>query len=114
MAKFCGKIGYILPVESPPGSGVIKNQPIERTYRGEITRNVRRWESGEGVNDDLNISNNFSVVADSFSRQNLGNMAYIYYMGTRWKIKNIEIAYPRLYLTVGGLYNGPTPISYET
>lgn len=30
-------------------------------------------------------------------------------MGARWKVTEVQIDYPRLTLTLGGLYNGGTP-----
>lgn len=35
-------------------------------------------------------------------------MRYIEFMGAKWKITNIEVQYPRLILTVGGVYNEST------
>ena len=32
-------------------------------------------------------------------------MKYIEFEGTKWKITNVEVRYPRLNLTVGGIYN---------
>ena len=36
-------------------------------------------------------------------------MKYLTMGGVRWIITNVEVAYPRLILTVGEVYNGPTP-----
>jgi hypothetical protein len=33
-------------------------------------------------------------------------MRYVEFMGTKWKITNIEVQYPRLTLSIGGEYNG--------
>jgi hypothetical protein len=27
------------------------------------------------------------------------------YMGTKWKVSNVEVKYPRLILSLGGVYN---------
>jgi hypothetical protein len=105
MAKFHGTIGYILPVETAPG--VYTESVTERTYYGDIVRNIKRLEKGESLNDNLNINNLFSIIADDFSYQNFQAMRYIRYMGSLWKITNVEIQRPRLILTVGGVYNGP-------
>jgi hypothetical protein len=32
-------------------------------------------------------------------------MLYVEFMGTKWKITNVEVQYPRLILSVGGVYN---------
>lgn len=106
MAKFCGYIGFETPKELRPG--VWSSDIVEHKYYGDITRNNRKWENGTDVNDDLNISNVFSVLADSFCKKNLGCMKYLVYMGTKWKIKSVDIQLPRLNITVGGVYHdGP-------
>ena len=56
----------------------------------------------------LNVSNEFSIVADPFAYANFHSMRFIEYMGAKWKISNVEVQYPRLILTVGGVYNEQT------
>lgn len=104
MAKFCGKIGYVKTVEVEPG--VWDEQVVERLYYGDLTRNTRRFQQSESVNDDINISNNISILADSYANENSQHMRYAEFMGAKWKITNVEVQYPRLLLTVGGVYNG--------
>ena len=104
MAKFYGVIGYAETIEDTPG--VWKDKIIERSYYGELVRNTRRLQSADKLNDDVNIANEISIVADPFANQNFHLMRYVEFMGTKWKITNVEIQYPRLILTVGGVYNG--------
>lgn len=104
MAKFCGKIGYVNTVEVEPG--IWEEQVTERLYYGDITRATNRYQQSGGVNDDINISNNISIIADPYANENSQHMRYAEIMGTKWKITNVEIQYPRLLLTVGGVYNG--------
>ena len=104
MAKFYGNIGYIKTVEVEPG--VWEEQVIERPYYGDLTRNTSRFQSSGGVNDDINISNNISIVADPYANENFQHMRYVEFMGAKWKITNVEVKYPRLILTAGGVYNG--------
>ena len=104
MAKFYGKIGYAVTTETEPGVWV--EQIIERSYYVDIIRNVRKLQTSDQVNDDINISNEISIVADPFAYQNFHSMRYVEYMGTRWKVQSIEVSYPRLILSVGGVYNG--------
>lgn len=106
MAKFYGKIGYCVSAETAPG--VWTQQIIEREYYGDVTRNSRRVESAQQVNDNLVVNNIISIVADDFAYENTPFMVYAEYMGNKWKITNVEILYPRLNLTMGGLYNGQT------
>lgn len=104
MAKFFGVIGY---AETAPedGSDVWTERYTERNYYGDLLRNTRRLQGTENLNDDLNISNEISIVADPFARQNFHRMRYAEFMGAKWKITNVEVQYPRLILTIGGVYN---------
>ena len=103
MAKFFGKIGYAVSVEMNPG--VWGEQITEREYFGDLIRNTRRLQASDKLNDDINISNEISIVADPFAYQNFHYMRYVEFMGAKWKISNVEVQYPRLILTVGGVYN---------
>lgn len=104
MAKFYGKIGYANTVETKPG--VYEEQIVERSYYGDLIRNTRRLQSADQVNDDISISNEISIVADPYATNNFHTMRYAVFMGTKWKISNVEVSYPRLILTLGGVYNG--------
>lgn len=104
MAKFYGKIGYAVTTEIEPGVWV--EQITERSYYGDVIRNVRKLQSSDQVNDDIKISNEISIVADPFAYQNFHSIRYVEYMGTRWKVHSIEVLYPRLVFSVGGIYNG--------
>ena len=105
MAKFYGKIGYIDSVETSPG--VWEEQITEFNYYGDVIRNTRRLQSADKLNDDINIANEFSIVADPYAMNHYYSMKYIEFAGTKWKISNVDASsYPRLILSVGGLYNG--------
>ena len=107
MAKFYGKIGYIQTVESEPGYW--EEKAIEREYYGDITRNTSRYQQDGHVNENIVINNIVSIVADPYANENFQHMRYVEWMGTKWKITNIEVQYPRLILTLGGIYH-----EYET
>lgn len=104
MAKFYGNIGYAETVETEPGLWV--EQITERPYFGDIIRNTRRLQTSGTINDDINISNQISVLADPYANENFHAMRYVWFMGTRWKVTDVEVQYPRLILSLGGLYNG--------
>ena len=104
MAKFCGMIGYAIQVETVPG--VWEDQIIERSYRGDIILNQRRWERTEAIHDDLTLDNSVSIIADSYAYSNSGLMKYIVIDGNKWKISSLVINRPRIVLQIGGLYNG--------
>lgn len=109
--KFYGVVGYC---ESVEGTGDHKGawRPdvfSERPYYGDVTRNTRRWENnGDSTNDDLNVNNTISIVADAYAYEHFFAMKYVEWMGTKWKVTNVEVQRPRLILTIGGVWNGPT------
>lgn len=104
MAKFFGAIGYVNPVEIRPGVWD-DDRVTERDYFGEVIRNSRRLDTTDKVNDDINVGNSISIVADPFAYQNFHSMRYVVFMGSKWKITTVEVQYPRLLLTLGGVYN---------
>jgi hypothetical protein len=107
VAKFYGNVGYGQSVESAPG--VWKDNITEFPYFGDVVRNTRRLVDGSKVNDDLTVGNSISIVADAYAIENFFAMRYIIWMGSRWEISEVEVQAPRLLLTLGGVYNGPTP-----
>lgn len=107
MAKFSGSVGYSLQEEIAPG--VWKDKIIEKKYKGDVLQNQNRWQQSETVNDAFIIDNRFSIILDPYILTNTRFIKYIKWMNTLWKVSKIEILRPRLILTTGGLYNGPTP-----
>lgn len=105
MAKYYGRIGFVVTKEDPVGSGIWKEIVTERPYFGDVIRNSRRWQGAETLNDDLNISNEIVVVMDEYAIHNFHAMRYIEYMGAYWKITNVQVEHPHLRLTIGGVYN---------
>lgn len=104
MAKWYGSIGYAETVETEPG--LWEEQITERQYYGDLIRNIRKLQTSGGVNDDINVANEISIVADPYANQNFHAMRYVDFMGAKWKITSVEVQYPRLILTIGGVYNG--------
>ena len=104
MGKWFGRIGYAEQLETTPG--VWEEKIVERNYYGDVVRSYRKLESSGEVNDNINVSMEISIVADPYAIQNFHAMRYIEYMGSLWKLSNVEVNYPRLILQIGGLYNG--------
>ena len=104
MAKFYGEIGFSETVETAPG--VYVDQIVPHPYYGDIERQGRRWEQGESINDDLVVNNYISIVADDFVHKNAGKMKWVSFFGSKWKIRSVEMEYPRIKLTLGGVWNG--------
>ena len=102
--RFYGKVGYAITTET--STDVWQETITELYYRGDVRRVMRRLVTGEKVNDDVNISNEISILADAFALQNFQNIRYVEWNGVKWKVSSITVDRPRLTLEIGGLYNG--------
>lgn len=109
MGKFYGKVGFIVPAET--AKGVFIEKPVERTYRGDISRIFNRWSvNPDQINNDLSISNQISIVSDPFAYEHFSAIRYVEFGGTKWQVNSVEVSYPRLILSIGGVYNNvPKP-----
>lgn len=104
MPKWYGKIGYGSTEETSPG--VWTESIIERSYYGDIVRNTRRLQtSSSQVNDNIDISNEISIVSDPYAMGNFHAIRWVEFMGSKWKVTSVEVQYPRLLLSLGGVYN---------
>lgn len=101
--KWCGNIGFAEMVETVPGV----HGPVITPYKfkGDVLKVRRRTQTTDKLNDDINISNEISVVANPFINQNLYNIKYVEFMGAKWKVTDIDVQYPRIILSLGGVYN---------
>ena len=103
MAKWCGKIGYAENVETEPG--LWEEVITEHLYYGDSIRVTTMNQSPDLINGEINVGNQISIVADPYANQNFHSMRYVEFMGNLWTITKVDVQYPRLILTVGGLYN---------
>lgn len=104
MAKYYGTIGFRTTAEIKPG--IYKEQITEREYFGDVVRVARRLQTADKVNDDITLTHDVSIIADPFAYNNFQSIIYLTYLGQKWKVTNVEVLYPRLSLSLGGLYNG--------
>lgn len=112
MAKWYGRIGYVDTIEVEPG--VYEEQITWRPYYGDVLRNSRLLQNSGNINDDVNISIQISIVADPYATDHIHTMRCVEYMGSKWKVTNVDVQYPRLTLSIGGLYtNGEQSGSTE-
>lgn len=106
MSKFCGKIGFIENVQTD--TDIWTPETVEKLYYGDTIRRTHKWVNGESTNSNPTISNVISVVADDYAYHKISDIRYIEWMGTKWNVESISVNYPRLELTIGGVYNGDT------
>lgn len=103
MAKYYGNIGFSTLIETKPD--VWEEKWTIRKYKGDVSRNSRRLESSDKLNDNISINNEIRILADPYACQNFHAIKYVEYLGTKWKVSNVTVEYPRLILTLGGVYN---------
>lgn len=107
--KFSGKVGFWLKdVETKPG--VYKPDIVEKSYTGDILKNIRNFQSSENqANDNLRVNNRVSIISDLYMQENWPSIKYITWNGTKWKVNSVDVnSYPRVILELGGVYNGNT------
>lgn len=111
MAKFYGAVGFDMTgiegfeVSENYKRGVHVEEYHEQFYSGDLMRDTRNLQSADKLNDDITISNQISIVADPFATENFHAIRYVKYMGAAWKVTSVEVQYPRLILSVGGVFN---------
>lgn len=109
MPRFYGKIGFLkreTESEDRPSRYVPKME--ERFYTGEIYKNHSRQMNAEKQIDDVSINNDISIVADAYALNNFSSMKYVEFMGALWEVQSVTVEHPRLRISFGGLYHGPT------
>ena len=104
MAKFYGDIGFAIQEETK--AGVWVNTILPRKYYGDVITNSRRLQSSNQLNDNIVVSNEISIIADPYANENFHSIIYVEFMGTKWKVSNVTVQYPRLTLSLGDVYNG--------
>lgn len=102
MAKWFGKVGYAVTEETEPG--IWEETITDREYYGDVISNRFKRQNSSDVNDDINILQIISIVADPFAYQHCSEIIYVEYMGSKWKVSDVEPMFPRLQLTIGGVY----------
>lgn len=103
MNKWFGKVGFTSQVEIVPG--VWEEQITEKEYFGDILKNTVKLQSTDQVNDNVNIANRISIVADPFAYEHFHDMRYVEFYGVKRDVSDVEVQYPRLVLSIGGVYN---------
>lgn len=109
MAKYSGKIGFRVSYEKRPG--IFVDTITEKVYRGDVVSNSQRNQNSDGLNDNVIIDNTIEIISNDFASTNLYNIKYAAWKGTMWEVTKVRALddSPRLVLTLGGVYNGPTP-----
>ena len=105
MSKWYGKIGFADIEEKVPG--VYTPTITEKPYRGDIFKDSRLLQnSNYSTNDNINIANQISIVADPYLDGHIYDMQYATVKGVKWKVTSVDPSQrPRLLLTLGGVWD---------
>lgn len=104
MSKWYGQIGFANSEEQD--AGVWVNNITERNYYGDVLSIRWKHENSGNTIDNINLSNQISIVSDPYANEHCSSIVYVTYMDTKWKVADVEIQFPRLLLSIGGVYNG--------
>lgn len=107
MTRFYGDIGFAITEETRPG--IFKEKYVERKYKGDVLKSNRRWNQSEYLNDNLDIMNDISIIADNFANSHFGVMRYVRFMEQTFEITSatIDTERHRITLSLGGVFNVP-------
>lgn len=103
MAKYTGQIGFSIQKETRPGVWV--DDIVEHKAFGDIYRNSVQTENSGTVTDSVRLNSTIEIVANPYAFENYSRIRYATYLHTKWKVTAVEVCYPRLILTIGGVYN---------
>ena len=100
--KYSGKIGYFYTEETQPG--LVEEKQEWRKYKGDVIRAVKRDSNGSRINDTISVSNQISIVADAFAKNNFFYIRYVEWQGALWEVTDVDVGqYPRIIISLGGL-----------
>ena len=107
--RFRGVVGFGTSVEDPEDPSVWVDDITEKSFTGDVVRDTSKSQEGDGLNEDVVMQNQISIVANRHAIGNYSDMKYVEWEGERWTIDSVEVRPPRLILSLGEPYNGPTP-----
>jgi len=106
MARFHGKVGFLIH-EDNQETGINRTTAVEKPYYGRVVEHIRRWESTDHLNDDLSLNNQIAIIANDYAFDHMSAIAYVQWMGCKWKVSSMRVKRPEIILTLGGVWNGP-------
>lgn len=109
--KYYGAIGFVEFVDQDPidHPGVKIEKITERVYSGDVLRIIGHSQpASEKVTDDLKLNNQISVLLDPYALDNFANIRYVTFLNSKWEVSAVDVQYPRLVLSFGGLYHEQT------
>lgn len=108
MTRFHGLVGFVSQGEVSPGVWEA-NIITKRYYYGNMIRDSYSIvPTSDSTNDNLKLSNQLSVVADSYMLSHLPDIKFVMVKGVSWRVSSIEVDHRRVIMRLGEVYNGLT------
>lgn len=87
MSKWTGKVGFAVNGEVEPGLWV--DEVVEKVYKGELLSDRWRRQNSIGVNDNINLLNSISIIANPYAL-NIAHRLLTSNQGEKWKVTDID------------------------
>lgn len=103
--RYYGLIGFGMTVNQ--GDDDVYKEEIEaRPYMGDVVRHMYNMQSSDKLTKDIQVNMQISILADEFAVNFMHLIRYAEWRGVKWQVTAVEPQYPRLILSLGGVYNG--------
>ena len=99
--KWFGQIAFATQSENE--AGITTEELVVRDYYGDVLK-VYKSDENNQINLNFNVRNKISVLADPFAMNTFHSIAYITFMGAKWRVSGVEVQYPRLLIDLGDVY----------
>lgn len=100
MARFSGKLGFVMTNETE--EGVWLENFVELPVKGTVRSLYVRNDNSTSVNTNLRLTNEISILMDT--KIYLETLKYVVWKGSKWEVQSIGVNYPRLTINLGGPY----------
>ena len=100
--RWFGKVGYGITTKT--GTDVYTEEIVERDYYGDMDRRINHVQTGEGINDNMQLNMQVRIVADAFAYEHFQAIRYVVIENSKWKVSSVEVNRPRLTLNFGSVY----------
>lgn len=91
--------------ESTEELGVFKPVLELKSYKFKVIREVRSTQESNNQNGSFNILSTIELYADLYLKNNWPSIAFVEWNGTKWRVKSITPDYPKISISLGGVYN---------
>lgn len=106
--KFSGKVGFYFE-DVEVREDVYGPMIVEKQYIGDVKKDRRSFQDSGNKNPSFTVNNQISILANLYAINNWTSIKYVEWKGIKFEVTSVEVGYPRLNLTIGGVWNGKTP-----